>query len=264
MNDTPLITLEDLRTHGLLPDTYKAVYLSGSRVRGWGNAASNLNIYVITGDEQWQRPTTNPHPIALRPDTLSVEILTVDGCRWDVEYWMDAQVDQVLSKVTWDEYETGQIAGGRLTSYEIDFLERLTYARAITGEEWLTGRVADLRTSAYRASLVARGLNFADVAVEDAVGQMESGDIESAVLSARIAFGFSVDALLASHDEFGGSPKWRARRYRIAAPPEVSFDEYWALESMQSLDPAAPGKWVEEVVMFCRKVASEVEIEERP
>ena len=43
-------------------------------------------------------------------------------------------------------------------------------------------------------------------------GQLEAGDVHSAVLSSKFALGWAVEAVLASHGEFHEQEKWRARR----------------------------------------------------
>jgi hypothetical protein len=43
-------------------------------------------------------------------------------------------------------------------------------------------------------------------------------------------------------------------------PPELSFDDYWQLETMRSYDPETPEKWVEEVLRTCQHVSTEVRL----
>ncbi|MFI5911845.1 hypothetical protein [Dactylosporangium sp. NPDC051541] len=249
--------LRRLQERRLLPEPVEAVYVAGSRVRGWGNVNSDLDFYVITAD-RWDGGGARLAPVALQPDTVVIDRVRVDREQWDVHYWMDSQVEQVLAKVSWTEYDTNMSAGAMLTPVEADFLERLDYAVAVAGEAWLVRRRQEMQRSALRSILVSRSIHRSHLFIEDAVGQLRSHDEQSAVLSARLAFGCAVQALLAEHGKLVQSPKWTARQFRETAQDVVSFDEYWALETMRSYDPADPGRWVEDVLAVCRRIAQAV------
>lgn len=253
MSAGPRNHLAELRRRGLLPDSHRAVLLAGSRVRGWGNPGSDVDLYVVSG-RAWPGPGHAAVPVALRPDTVTVEVTQVGRERWDIQYWLDDQVDQLLSKVSWRAFNASATAGYLLTSYETDFLERLTYAVPVAGEDWLARRQAELRDTALQPILVSEALNRARLLIEDAIGQLRAGDTESAVLSARMALQDAVQALLAEHGMLAQSPKWIARQMREVKQDVLSFEQYWDLETMRSYDPADPARWVEEVVAVCRSI----------
>ncbi|MEU6072774.1 nucleotidyltransferase domain-containing protein [Micromonospora sp. NPDC047074] len=259
MNTSYSRHLSQLRGRGLLPGTVHAVYVAGSRVRGWGNAGSDLDFYVIVED-RWPGPGSSVAPVALRPDTITIEQTRVNREQWDVQYWLDSQVDQVLEKVSWTEFETNESAGALLTSREVDFLERLAYAVAVTGADWLLRRRQQMQRSALRSILTSRSLHNSHLFLEDAVGQLRSGDVESAVLSARLALGCAVQALLAENGKFAQSPKWSARQLRDTPQDVLSFDEYWTLETMRGYTPENPGRWVEDVLTVCRRISQSVRV----
>jgi hypothetical protein len=259
MSGTYARHLTRLRERGLLPESFEAVFVAGSRVRGWGNAGSDLDFYVISND-RWDRADTRLAPVALQPDTITIERTRAKGEQWDVQYWLDSQVDQVLAKVSWAEFDTNLSAGALLTSVETDFLERLDYAVAVAGEPWLSARRQEMQRSALRSILVSRSLHHSHLFIEDAVGQLRSGDTESAVLSARLALGRAVQALLAEHGKLAQSPKWTARQFRETEQDVMSFDEYWALETMRGFAPDNPGRWVEDVLAVCRRIGQAVRV----
>ena len=251
--------LDELGRHGLLPPSYEAVWAGGSLVRGWGNDRSDLDIYVVV-KEPWQTGSAQIDSVALHPDTIPVDGTYVDKRRWDVEYWLEDQVDQLFAKVSADELESIQPAGKRMMDPEVAFLQRFSHAAPIDKDEWLEERKRQLEASPLDSVMALRALHMMDIYTEDVVGQLDAGDVDSAVLTSKIAFRYAIDALLASHGEFGESPKWFARRFRAANPPELGYDEYWAFETMRSFDPEAPERWVEEVLMLCRKISSEVSV----
>jgi hypothetical protein len=70
-----------------------------------------------------------------------------------------------------------------------------------------------------------------------------------------------VNALLESEGHFGArTPKWRAWRFRDSRPKALSFEEYWALETVRPFDPDDPQTWVNLVVQRCTDLTLEVEI----
>jgi hypothetical protein len=249
--------MPELIRHHLLPATYQCVFVAGSLIRGWGNETSDVDIYIVT-DSPWQSGSADPRPVQLRHGLVPVEIHHMDGRRWDVEYWQTAQVDELLAKVSWEEVNRGGTSARQMSWLENDFLERVSYGAALDGADYL-GELARRRdASAFRSLMVARSLDYLDLSTEDATGQLDNGDVESAVIAAKLAFGNAVDALLASHGEFGHNEKWRARRMRAVTPKELSFEDYWSVETMRDFDPATPRSWVEQVLARCNRIATEV------
>lgn len=252
--------IKELESRGLVPAKTYAVFLVGSVARGWGNALSDYDIYLV-GPEPWHSPSSTVLRLPLETQTVPVEVIHADGRRWEMKYWLDSQVDQMLAKVSWEEFDKGHASGALLTDVEELFLERLPTCVPLSGEDWIERRRGQLEQSAFRSLMVTRSLTAADGAVEDALGQLEADDLESAVLSARKAFGHSVDALLESCGQYGHhTPKWRARRFRAAEQSVLGFDAYWRLETMGDFDPEHPGRWVRQVIELCKNLAMDVEI----
>lgn len=251
--------LDELRRHDRVPSSYLTVYASGSIVRGRGNPSSDLDFFVIS-TEPWSSETAHREPVTLRPDRVLVEGMYVGDVRWDVEYWLEAQVEELFGKVSPDQLASGQPAGRYMTEKEIDFLRMLSHSTPVAGDDWWRACRQRLAESSVRSVLALRALHTLDVYTEDAVGQLAAGDVRSAVLSAKLAWRFAVDALLCSHGEFGESPKWYARTVGELQAPELGSDEFWAVETMASFDPAAPERWVEEVLGLCQRISTEVSL----
>jgi hypothetical protein len=116
-----------------------------------------------------------------------------------------------------------------------------------------------LHESAARQVMAARCLRLVDNAVDDALGQWEADDIRSATLAASRAYGFAVDAVLATAGEFSFSSKWRVRRMEHVRPAQLTVEDYWAVESMQDYhdDPQA---WLERVLSSCQTLAASIEL----
>ena len=251
--------LAPLRERDLLPADALAAFVVGSVARGWDNSRSDFDIYVVT-NEEWETETCSATLMPLDPPRVRSEVFYENSRRWEVTYWLESQIDQMLAKITWERYAGGVFAGEILSPREETSLARFAHCLPLLGGEWIDAKYELMKQSAFRSIVVVRSLGLADDAAEDALGQLESGHLESAVLSARRALGHAVDALLESAGEYGSHmPKWRPNRFRAAAPEVLSFERYWELETMRDYDPADARPWVRSVLTVCQDIAMRVE-----
>lgn len=248
--------LGELDSRGLLPRDVRAAFLCGSLARGWGNAKSDADVYLVV-PEPWESTTATGIRIPLDPGLVPLETIYVGGRQWEVKYWVERQIEQVLGKAAWSEFEHDRTEQ-RVTRNEQDLMARMLSCVPITGHDWITKTQLRIKESAYEAVVVSEILEDGELMIEDAVGQAEAGDLESAVLSTRLAFNCAVDALVVVNGQYDRNPKWRARRMRAAAPKQLPFDRYWRIEVMRDLDPTAPLPWIEQVLDVCRELMSEV------
>jgi 2-phosphosulfolactate phosphatase len=246
--DLPLAEIAvELADRGLIPASCRAAYVTGSRVRGWGNADSDLDVVVLTDGRQ-PDPGIGLSAIGRGANVIHATSVTVAGITCDIEYWPEKQVGALLSRASWQQFGV-KAQERQFMIYEINFLDRLGYAVAISEPERLRYWQEQLRTSAFRAMRAKYWLHEAEHFVEDARGQLAGGDAHSATLSARLAFGCAVDALLARYGQLSQNGKWRARRLLAADPPELSFAQYWNTETMAGLDRDDPRQWIESVAV---------------
>jgi hypothetical protein len=250
--------LADLGANGLLPAAVRAVFITGSVTRGWANPASDVDVYVVSADDTWTG--TGALHVPLRPDVVPTATTVLGGRRWELKYWLDDQIRQVLDKMSWSSIGSRPVAD-LLGKTEVGLLARICTCVPITGADWVARVRGEIQASPFQAVLVAESATAARFAMEDAAGQAAAADLESAVLSARLAFGHAVDALLLQRGELDRSPKWRARRMRGVAPPELSFTAYWEVESMTGLDPAAPRDWVGDVLRRSAELLDHVAVD---
>ncbi|KPI00274.1 hypothetical protein OK074_5882 [Actinobacteria bacterium OK074] len=251
--------LPELSAHGLPPSRYRSAFVVGSLARGWANAASDVDVYVV-GEEPWSGPVPASIRLSLEHPEVVTDFWYVGDRRWELKYWTAGQLAEILGKVSWEAFETGQPLGQLIGRDEEQLLERMLACRPLHGEDWVLEQQDRIRDSAFVASVVSYCLSNADDFVDDAAGQLDGGDVASAVLSARQAFGHAVDALLAAHGECNRLVKWRARRVAEAAPKALPYERYWAVETMRDFDPARPEVWVRDVMALCKTLSLEVEI----
>lgn len=248
-----------LASAGLLPQEALAAFFVGSAARGWMTPSSDVDIYIVTAD--LFRPEEGAAlAVPLQPDVLWTRLAYLDGRRWEIKYWTESQVGQILEKVSRANFESEEMATS-LTLPEEAFLERVLSCVPLSGEQWVAAQREAVQASAFREIIVARSLGEADKAAENALGQLAAGDPQGAVLAAHGAMRYTVDALLDSLGCHGSiSPKWRVRRVREASPAALPFDRYWAMETMQDLDRADPEPWVHSTLSWCQEMAMEIEV----
>lgn len=254
---TPYLNV--LRELDLLPVAPLSVFLVGSTARGWAHSTSDVDLVVVC-DAPFADGRLLDVEVPLDPHTVPAAVFQHGDRRWETKYWLDRQVDQLFHKVTWPAFEADRTAGSRLWSVEQLFLARLCHCLPLSGQEWIDARRERLDDSAFRTIMVSTALAAADKAVVAAAGQLDANNIEDAILLARTAFDAVTEALICERGDLESGPKWRARRFRAAAPEQVTFDQYWSIQTMRALDPAGPEKWVTMVLELCQSVSMDIEL----
>ncbi|WP_069742999.1 hypothetical protein [Streptomyces sp. EN23] len=246
----PLLTAGEL-----LPSNPVAVFCGGPAARGWPDPATAHDIRVVTRTP-WSPPSAVNRRVPLDPSVVGGITLLLDGRRSVVTYWTECQVDQVLAKTTRERLAAVKAAPLLVEAEEL-LVENLLTGQALSGTEWVSDRRGRAEASAFQDITVTRSLGDAEGSIEDTLGQLASGDLHSAVLSARKAFGHAVDAMLESHGGYGTcTPELRARRFREVAPSIMDFDTYWAVECLRDLRADDPRSWVESVLETCRELVA--------
>src|SRR5690606_5189608 len=128
--------LSPLRARGLIPSGTLAAFVVGSAARGWHNARSDFDVYIVTSVER-VTPTSCSVPVPLEPPCLRTELFYARGRRWEVTYWLESQVDQIFAKVSWEAFEDGRATEDTLDLREELFLARLDTCVPLLGEDWV-------------------------------------------------------------------------------------------------------------------------------
>lgn len=248
-----------LTEHRSVPEDVVAVFVGGSMARGWQHARSDADLYIVS-TMTWTGESNGFSAVGLDPPRVPTNVAYIDGLRWELRYWTDDQVDQVLAKVTWGQFEDADPTGVALSVNEASLLARIQTALIVSGENWVAARRVQIDDSALRSMLTLRSLTEADSCVENAQGMLEVGDWHSAVIAARKALDHIADAVIANGGEYGLEEKWRARRLQVVASTVLPVERFWDLFTMQSFDPQRPTGWVESIMALCREVSLDIEI----
>lgn len=259
---TDLFSLEFMDTVlmscNLSRNNIQCAFAGGSVVQGWGNVDSDIDIYLLLHDLPQGYSLEDVHETRSAEGGIPVSSLNIEGRKIDVEIWTTRQVEQVFALVERPGEERSSSALEGLSYFELDFLEKLGHGLPIFGHVEVAAYKHRLAESAWIEMLLDQALVLSDIYLEDAVGQLESLDFISSVLSAKLAFGYSVDAITISSGIIGRSPKWRARRMKLANSRILSSDEYWRIETMLDYDPNNPADWVRKVISISRRISATV------
>ena len=251
-------SLEPLREAGIVGDDTRAVFLSGSLVEGWGHPNSDLDLYVF-GERARPSSVTGVRLLPLPTPEVDLVVHYEGDVRWDVECWRVAQVDELLGKVA--TADDPRAATSLALSYrETEILYRLSIGEPILGAAWLDAVKERIARSRLARFLAATAFNAADNLIEDTVGTLAAGDDASAVLAAQKAFGLTIDGLLYSKGHLCPNQKWRARKLADVAPAEISWEEYWAIETYAGYSRNGAAEWVEQVLRWCERIMAEVDL----
>jgi len=247
----------------LLPPDEVATLCVGSTARGWATAASDLDVYVVSETASAHRGARVPVPLV--PDHVRTVESELEGRRCEVTYWTAAQVDQMLAKVGRDRLDRPDTSLKPLTDAEELFLERLGSGIVLTGAQQVAAWRAAFTAGAYRTFLAARAVAESEGKVETSRALLSAGDVESAVLVARLAHAHAVDAVLDHHGVHGTrTPKWQARRVRDAGLEVLTFEDYWTVQSMRDLVPGQEPRWVGTVLARCEGLTLAVDLGREP
>lgn len=249
---------EQAREIRLFPDDTVAAAVVGSTARGWATWQSDVDVYVVVDH---QPDLGDRKLVPLDPQWISSTVRHTGGVRWELTYWTPGQVEQALAKVSWERFEEGTVSEGVLVPGEEIFMSRIPEAVPLVAEDWWRSARVRLGESAFLAFQVSRSLNAFDSAKQAAVGQLDRGEVECAILSARRAFDYVTDALLESHGSFGSRlTKWKPKRYASVEQSVLPWEECWSVLSMAELRDSTAEDWVERTLRLAQQVCHSIEL----
>jgi hypothetical protein len=233
------------------------MYAAGSIVQGWGHAASDLDLYVITEDrltfddsiEAFVRTVSTKDPL------INIVIGEFGAYRADIEVWKAEQVDEVIGRFSCD---TPSQEAPELDKAEQDLLYRLASGLPMHGTQWWETRRQSVRASTYGIWLAENRKLTAESYIEDVGGLLVSRDSHTAVLAAHEAAMLAMEALLATYGDYCINRKWLFRRFAEIQPVELKPDEAWAVMTMEGAG-SDPFGWAESAGRLAQRLLLTVE-----
>lgn len=214
-----------------------AVFASGSLVEGFGNATSDLDLFVI-------------HKNAVLKEThvvfgTPVEVICVNSLRLDVEYWREETVVDLAKKIsTVDLVSRVDVS---MSWHELDFCHRLRIGIPLFNKAGFMKLKSKFDFDKLVDILVTKYIRQCEGTIEDCIGALKAQEYETAFLMARSATEFAVEAYLASVGETNVSSKWRFKKLeRAFTRTSDIYQKAWRLET-----PSLSGR--EEVEQYAKE-----------
>lgn len=215
----------------------EAVCWTGSTAAGWGNALSDVDLYVFS-DHELELPVDDTMETWPSSDK--------SGVRW--HNWMGRYGDVCVDLETWPTETLATVLVPYLAADEPefcglsenlqDFVYRLSIAVPLKNDAYFDRVRQLIDRSSYRRSLARSLKSLAENQLNDLAGQLASGDVISARFSATLAAYFAADHCLVLAGELCRRRKWLLRRLQATPACGISVDEYRA----EVLDGARPGE----------------------
>ncbi|HJQ00141.1 MAG TPA: hypothetical protein VJ851_00945 [Jatrophihabitans sp.] len=203
----------------------EAVGWSGSTAAGWGNALSDVDLYVFS-DREIEMPVDETMETWPSTDKGGVGWLNWMGrygdvCA-DVQVWRTDALATVLAPYL--AAAEPEFCG--MSDALRDFVYRLSIAVPLKNEEYFREMRDLIERSSYRRSLARSLKSIAENRLIDVVGQLAVGDDVTARLTAGIAATLTVDHCLVLAGNLCRGDKWLVRRLESTPHCGVTVDDY--------------------------------------
>ncbi|MGN9167104.1 hypothetical protein DX902_09355 [Paenibacillus jamilae] len=208
-------------------DSRTLVYLAGSVFEGFGNASSDIDVFVITDTmpkiDSLLSQTEGLDPIVLSVNQFIVHNFVHDSVRFDFTYLTNEFFNSLLAKLEHFEVRSEEYPIS-FNADELDLLHRLKYATFLTCPQEMVER---LRMLPFRSLdlyiALSESTNYTNI-IEDIQGAYQSGDYGTAFFRTRHLLDASMTAFLAVNGESNPRLKWLFRKLKRYVDCTGDFD----------------------------------------
>jgi hypothetical protein len=254
---------DEIKQVAQIPDDHLCVFLGGSHAIGGAHTRSDVDIYVVTREQIELTPREDClvgfSAVALTPERLPVLLVLDEDPRWDVEFWTESQVQQLIGKFRAERFRD-VLGSPPFSDHEVEVVNRFLTGSPLSGVRWLRTVRGQILASDLKGMILRRLVAVAELRVDDALGQLAAGDVQTAVLCARAAFDNVVTALTAQAGDFSVKQHLQALRMRKLEPAQLSWNDYWAWQTMARYSDANAEQWVRQLVDRCRDLILSVDL----
>jgi len=196
-------------------DKTDVVYISGSLIEGYGNSSSDVDIFVISDVE----------PIGeniIKKDKFTIDIRFEGKRRVDFEYWRPQYVDEIAQKLK--KITPGKdFVAEKLSPVEELFIHRIKIGQVIQNKLDFEKLKNKFDLNLFSRYLLQQSIHRIDGAIEDLVGLLDDGDLDTAIFRAVSIVGLSVDAWCFYRGRTNPLEKWRVKKLSELTNPSDSF-----------------------------------------
>ncbi|MGC4900446.1 hypothetical protein ACLQ2Y_14035 [Micromonospora echinospora] len=213
-----------------------AVCWTGSTAVGWGNVFSDFDLYAFS-DRKLDLPMDETAECWPGSDKSGISWDNWMGeyqkARVDLTIWPTGAFATALKPYLENEVEF--LSSGYTLE---DFVYRVSIGIPLKNEAYFQEQWDLLEKSSFGRARVRWLKVGAENALTDVVGQLDAGDQDSALISARMAAFRVVDACLAMHGDYCLNEKWAMRRLRGKPECGIKVEEF----QQMVLDGPRPGE----------------------
>jgi predicted nucleotidyltransferase len=193
-------------------DNVHCAFIAGSLVEGFGNATSDLDVFVIR-----ETPVTESNGIWLEDQSYAIEIDFMEDAeeqiRTDTESWHINTVKDVIATVNTTSLNDWT-AAFTIPEPRLQLAHAIRIGEAVTEAQRFAEIASQFDWQRLSTLLRNRFLMLYDGFVEDCAGALQDGDRPTASQLSRWALGAAADAYLASRGLTNGKAKWRFAKLR--------------------------------------------------
>ena len=240
---------EVLQALALTTEPY-TVFLSGSIIEGYGNADSDLDVYVIYPEEI--PPLQADYNMG--QNLISMEYTT--NWRIDVESWAKEQVITVAQRLRpipddWNQYLT-------INMDDIDLAHGFQIGVPILQPEHFQQLCQEFDFKQVSYMIMQRALMIYQGVQEDAAGALAAKQHGTALLMARRAVQLALDIWIAFHGDTNTRDKWRF--FKLEKLGDITLvDRYWELETPKINDRDEVLQYARECLSFAGQLVLKVQ-----
>lgn len=232
------------------------VFLAGSILEGFGNATSDIDVYIICDntDNKVMNLTNHNGESIFPSEHCLTKNVTEDGVRYDFEYWNWGDFNLLISKLNNLDFKTSHYID-RLKSEEYDLLHRLKWARPIHNEvlfDKIHTNIQFENLNFYRAVVQSE---IYSGAVEDIQGACISGDFGSAFFMVRGLINIVMNGYLGIYGETNPNNKWiyrKLKKYEEGSSDKELMKLYLKLQTHPFHNDTVQ-EYIREAMQFCQK-----------
>lgn len=244
------------------------IYLSGSILEGFGNASSDVDVFVIcNGLDEDRKLTfnkeTEEEEIAISTSQSLIHNFIVDDIRFDIEYWDIKDVHSLINKLNAinfsDDYHRT-----RLNNDEMDFIHRLKFGEPLFNK----GNFKEiLQNINFEKLSYIQAIIFSEQYssfLEDIQGAMESEDLGTVYVLGDILLETSINQFLSINGETNPSRKWIYRKLKRLITENYEYEcvlnNFLELKSYR-FEPNTITQHIYDLVSFTQTINDNVQFE---
>ncbi|MGH0601573.1 hypothetical protein [Bacillus mycoides] len=239
------------------------VFTSGSLIEGIGNEKSDLDIFVVVAD--FARLKTDS-TITYDNDSFKVAFTNINGIGGDIEYWslssLESLIDQLNSidftdttKRSLSQLKVGKSDFETLAS----FLHRFINSKCVFNSDLYNNYYKKLNLNNYFSLMTRYYVNMVDNSYEDITGNLQKGELETALIISRNTLIKATAAYIFSKHESVDRDKWVYIKLKALSKENLEVlevlnkfnDLYFSRSTTSKLELE---RLVEDYVLFINKI----------